>query len=105
VTRLVVFYDARCGLCCAVRDWIARQRQLIPVECRPKREDMDELMVVADSGEFWTGDAAWLMVLWALADYRLWSYRLSSPSLLPTSRMFFAKVSKYRGALGCVVSR
>ena len=105
MTRLIVFYDARCGLCCAVREWIARQRQLIPIECRPKAEDMDELVVAADSGECWTGDSAWLMVLWALADYRGWSYRLASASLLPTSRLFFAKVSKYRGPISCLVSR
>ena len=33
MTRLAVLYDARCGLCCAVRRWIDRQRQLIPIEC------------------------------------------------------------------------
>ena len=66
MNALVVYYDSRCGLCLAVRDWIGRQRQLIPVECRPKSPDMDELVVVADTGEVWSGDTAWLMVLWAL---------------------------------------
>ena len=97
---LVVYYDAQCNLCVAVRDWIGRQRQLIPVECRPKSAEMDELVVVADTGEVWSGDAAWLMVLWALVDYREWSYRLASPVLLPAARSFFAKISKYR----CVLS-
>jgi predicted DCC family thiol-disulfide oxidoreductase YuxK len=157
VTGLTVFYDARCGLCCAVRNWLARQPQLMPLECRPKsgrgeraqrveppragvpasagREDCarpatararrsalgtsardgggpreqgeidhtdnDDLVVVADSGEVWAGDSAWLMVLWALADYRHWSYRLASPLLLPTARTLFAKLSDYRGSLSC----
>lgn len=104
MTRLVVFYDARCGLCCAVREWIARQRQIVPVECRPRPEGADEnddLVVVADSGEMWCGDTAWLMVFWALADYRAWSYRLASPLLLPTARALFARVSRYRGPLSC----
>ena len=101
MTRLTVFYDARCGLCCAVRDWIARQRQLIAVECRPKLEGMDELVVVADSGEMWSGDSAWVMVLWALEDYRHWARRLASPVLLPAARSVFARLSKYRGALSC----
>ena len=85
VTRLTVFYDARCGLCCAVRNWLARQPQLMPLDCRPKsargrgeraqrveppragvgpREqgekthtDDDDLVVVADSGEMWTATA------------------------------------------------
>ena len=99
--KLVVFYDARCGLCCAVRDWLARQPQLVPLECRPKQDGVDDLVVVADSGEMWSGDTAWLMVLWALDGYRDWSYRLASPLLLPTARATFATLSKYRGTLSC----
>ena len=101
MTRLTVFYDARCGLCCAVRDWVARQDTFLPVECRPKPDDMEELVVVADSGEMWGGETAWLMVLWALVEYRDWAYRLASPPLLPAARMMFAQLSKYRGALSC----
>lgn len=101
MTKLIVFYDARCGLCCAVRDWIAGQDTFLPVECRPKADDMAELVVVADSGEMWSGDTAWLMVLWALVDYRDWSYRLASPLLLPAARTLFAQVSKNRGSLSC----
>lgn len=103
MTRLTVFYDARCGLCCAVRDWIGRQRQLVPVECRPKPASMEELVVVADTGEVWAGDTAWLMVLWALVEYREWSYRLATPVLLPGARVLFAQLSQYRGSLSCRV--
>jgi predicted DCC family thiol-disulfide oxidoreductase YuxK len=101
VTRLTVFYDARCGLCCAVRDWIARQPQIVPVACVPKEDGMEDLVVVADSGEVWSGDGAWVVVLWALADYRHWAGRLASPVLLPAVRSVFARLSKYRGALSC----
>ena len=101
MTRLTVFYDSRCGLCCAVREWLARQRLLVPVECRPKQEGMEELVVVADSGEIWSGDAAWLVVLWALDEYRDWANRLASPALLPAARALFARLSKYRGSLSC----
>jgi len=101
MTALTVYYDARCGLCCAVRDWIARQPQLVPVRCEPASGPTDELVVAADSGEVWSGDSAWLMVLWALAEYRSWSYRLASPSLLPIARQMFATLSKYRGTLSC----
>jgi hypothetical protein len=103
MTTLTVYYDARCGLCCAVRDWIARQPQLVPVRCEPAQGPTDELVVSADSGEVWSGDSAWLMVLWALAEYRSWSYRLASPSLLPIARQMFATLSKYRGTLSCGV--
>ena len=100
MNRLTMFYDPRCGLCCAVRDWVSRQRQLVPVECRASTGG-DEVVVEADSGEIWRGDAAWLIVLWALADYRHWSYRLAAPALLPTSRRLFATLSAYRGPLSC----
>jgi predicted DCC family thiol-disulfide oxidoreductase YuxK len=101
MTRLTLFYDARCGLCCAVRDWIGRQRQLVPLGCLPKPDAQEDLVVVADSGEVWSGDSAWLMVLWALADYRRWAYRLASPALLPMVRRVFAEISAYRGAISC----
>lgn len=101
MTRLTVHYDARCGLCCAMRDWIGRQRQLVPVECRPSPWPAEELVVLADSGEVWRGDSAWLMVLWALAEYRTWAYRLATPLLLPAARQAFALLSRYRGTLSC----
>ena len=101
MTRLTLDYDARCGLCCALRDWIGRQRQLLPVVCRPKPDADDELVVTADTGEVWRGDDAWVMVLWALSEYRHWAYRLASPLLLPTARAVFARLSAYRGAISC----
>ena len=100
MTRLTMFYDPRCGLCCAVRDWVARQRQIVPLDCRASTMG-DEVVVEADSGEVWRGDAAWLIVLWALVDYRHWSYRLARPALLPTSRRLFATLSAYRGPISC----
>ena len=104
MTRLTVLYDARCGLCCAVKDWIAQQPQLVRVECVPKQQSGgDELVVIADSGEVWSGDTAWLMVLWALANYRSWSYGLATPALLPTARAVFAALSRYRGSLSCAL--
>jgi predicted DCC family thiol-disulfide oxidoreductase YuxK len=105
MNALVVYYDSRCGLCLAMRDWIGRQRQLVPVECRPKSPEMGELVVVADTGEVWAGNTAWLMVLWALVEYRDWSYRLADPLLLPTARTFFARVSKYRGSISCALGK
>ena len=77
--------------------WLAAQRQLMPLRCQPKNEeDDDELVVCADTGEIWSGDAAWLMAIWALEDYRGWSYRLASPELLPFARQAFATLSTNR---------
>lgn len=93
---LTVHFDGRCGLCVALVRWLDRQRQLVPIRCVPKHAGVDDLVVVADSGDYWRGDSAWLMVLWALADYRRWSYRLGSPTLLPLARQMFATLSENR---------
>jgi hypothetical protein len=101
MNSLTVYYDGRCGLCCATRDWIERQRPLVPVTCLPASEPGAELTVIADTGEIWEGDAAWIVVLWALRDYRGWARRLSTPSMLPLARATFAKLSQFRGSLSC----
>jgi predicted DCC family thiol-disulfide oxidoreductase YuxK len=98
---LTVYYDGRCGLCCATRDWIARQKQLVKVQCLPATEPGAELTVISDDGRIWEGDEAWIVVLWALRDYRHWSHHLSRPSMRPVARAMFAKLSEYRGALSC----
>jgi predicted DCC family thiol-disulfide oxidoreductase YuxK len=103
MTRLTVFYDARCGLCAALGDWIGRQPMLVPIDCRPAPDPSDDLLVVADTGEAWAGDSAWLMVLWALSDYRHLAYRLAGPGLLPMARRAFALISKYRGPISCTL--
>src|SRR6185295_2782669 len=101
MTSLTVRYDARCGLCCAVASWIDRQAQLVPVACVPATGDVVEMAVVADTGEEWSGDDAWVMVLWALARYRHWAYRLANPSMRSTARALFKTLSAYRGPISC----
>jgi len=97
--RLRVYYDERCGLCTSLVGWIGKQRQLVPIECAPKPAGQTDLAVLSESGEVWTGDSAWLIVLWALDEYRDWSYRLARPELLPLARQAFATISKNRAQL------
>ena len=97
--RLRLYYDDRCGLCTTLVAWLGRQRQLVPIECAPKPPGQTDLAVLADTGEVWTGDSAWLIVLWALDDFRDWSYRLSRPELLPLARQAFATLSRNRSVL------
>ena len=99
MTRLRLYYDARCGLCTALVAWLGRQRQLVPIDCAPKPPGQTDLAVLSNTGDVWTGDSAWLIVLWALDDYRDWSYRLARPELLPLARQAFATLSKNRMAL------
>jgi hypothetical protein len=59
-----------------------------------------DLTVIGDSGAVYFGPKAWLMVLWALARYRDWSYRLAAPELLPTTRRVVSLISQNRYQIG-----
>lgn len=82
VTSITIIYDASCGLCTRLKDWIGRQLPLVSIqfaaagsaEARRKFSNLPpgELAVVADTGEVWLGNHAWIVCLWAFA-------RLSQP--------------------------
>ena len=110
-TRLTVLYDASCPLCRRCRDWLLDQPAYVPLElvaadsaeARTRYPNIpqrgSELVVVADTGAVWIGPEAFVMCLWALRQWRQWSYRLSGPSLAPLAERFFLAVSRNRGAL------
>lgn len=100
VTGLTVLYDARCRLCRSAIDWLAGHDQLVPLEFVPAGSGdarrrfphldhtatMRDVTVVADTGQVWVGDGAWLTCLWALRGYRGMSRWLASPRLRPLVR-------------------
>ena len=110
MNALTVLYDPTCGLCRRAHEWLAQQRKLIELvfvpclsdEARRRFPQLDhdltakDLTVIGDEGEVYMGPKAWLMVLWALSQYREWSYRLSSPELLPTVRGVVSLISRHR---------
>jgi len=114
MNRIYVLYDGNCGLCSSVRDWVQQQPQLIPMVfvtanspqasvlfpslSRPGQRP-EELIVVDDRGGVYREGHAWIMCLYALAEYRELSLRLSSPALLPLARKAFSFLSKRRGAV------
>jgi predicted DCC family thiol-disulfide oxidoreductase YuxK len=109
-TAFTVLYDAGCPVCRAAHRWLASRAQLVPLrfvpagspEARQRFPSLDhaatlrDLTVVADTGEVYVDDGAWLACLWALADYRGMAERLGSPRLLPTARRFIAAASAVR---------
>jgi len=114
MNRLYVLYDADCGVCTAARSWCTEQPQMIPLTFVAANSQQaarlfptltqigsvpEELLVVDDRGGVYRGGHAWIMCLYALAEYRELSYRLSSPTLLPLARQAFSYVSKSRGLL------
>jgi predicted DCC family thiol-disulfide oxidoreductase YuxK len=109
---LTVLYDARCGLCSAARRWLEGQRQLVPLELLPAdgadarrrfptlaAAEPEELLVISDEGDVYRGSHAWIVCLWALDEYRDWSFRMAGPTLLPLARSVVAWISARRHRL------
>ena len=103
---LYVIYDAHCGLCTEVQDWLRAQPSY--PELRLMASDSDdarrmfpslpagELAVVDDAGRVWLGDRAFIVCLWALHEFRGWARRLATPLLRPLARQGFEAVSRNR---------
>lgn len=106
-----MLYDARCRLCRTARTWLESRNQLVPlwfvpagsIEARARFPGLDhdatlvDITVVADTGDVYVGDGAWLACLWALADYRSLAERLAGPRLLPMARRVIAAAAAMRG--------
>jgi predicted DCC family thiol-disulfide oxidoreductase YuxK len=113
LTSITILYDAACGLCTRAKDWIRQQEPLVGVrfvamgseEARRRfgRLPAGELAVVANTGEVWLGNHAWIVCLWALRGYRDLAVRLTSPLLLLMAREAFAFVSANRSALSSML--
>jgi predicted DCC family thiol-disulfide oxidoreductase YuxK len=114
VRRLTVLYDAECGLCAFLRDWLVRQRRLVPLELLPAGSaearrrypalnhgaTLEEITVVGDAGQVYQGTAAWIVTLWALREHRGLAHRLSTPSGALLARGAMLAAAKWRGAQG-----
>ena len=108
MTALTVLYDGSCALCLRCRDFLAEHASYVPIEllsCQSADARArfgavpwlgEELVVVSNDGDVWVGPAAFIMCLWALVDYRDWSYRLSGPELVPLAARFFQALSSRR---------
>jgi len=108
--QLTVLYDPECGLCRRVREWLIEQPKYVELvfvavkseEALFKYPQLDhgltqkDVTVIGDDGGVYWGAKAWLMCLWALRQYREWSYRLSTPELLPTARRVVSMISQHR---------
>lgn len=112
VRRLTVLYDPDCPVCASARRWLDRQRQLVPLDMVPcgsadalrRFPELDhaatrrDITVVGDSGQVYRDDAAWLVVLWALAEYRPTAHRLSTRAGGPVARAAVLAAARLREA-------
>ena len=108
MNELTVLYDSSCALCLRCRDWLGTQASFVRLElvaCDSEEARArfgvlpwlgDQLVVVADDGRVWAGSAAFLVCLWALVEWREWSYRLSGPAFAPLAERFFRMISAER---------
>jgi predicted DCC family thiol-disulfide oxidoreductase YuxK len=109
--ELTVLYDASCALCLRCRSWLGEQRTLVPLRFVPCASEEararygsvpwlgEELVVASDDGDVWAGPAAFLVCLWALEDWREWSYTLSGSALSPLAQRFFQALSSRRRSI------
>ena len=118
MTKLYVLYDPKCELCCRLKNWILVQRSWIGLALieqgsdKAKRlfPDLDhiatkeDLAVISDEGAVYLNDRAWIMVLYALVEYRDWAARLTNPLLMPLARQAFAALSKNRHFVSSMLS-
>ncbi len=113
---LTILYDSTCALCVRCRDWLVQQDAFIPLHFMPcgSREAREtfgsvpwlgaELVVVSDRGDVWAGPAAFITALWALREWREWSYRISGPELAPLAERFFHAISSNRKSIAAWIA-
>jgi len=111
--KLYVLYDPKCELCCRLKNWLLEQRSWIGLEVVPAGSPtarkmfpeldqiagQNDLAVISDEGAVYLNDRAWIMVLYALEDYRDWAARLTHPLLMPLARQAYAALSRNRRSL------
>jgi predicted DCC family thiol-disulfide oxidoreductase YuxK len=88
---LTVLYDADCGLCRWVREWLEGKALLVPLAFVPLGSPLarakfpaldhdrtrDEVTVVSDDGAVYRAEAAWIACLWATSEHRGLAHWLS----------------------------
>ena len=108
--KLYVLYDPKCELCCRLKDWLQAQRSwiglvVVPAGSQSARKmfpeleqiaSLNDLAVISDEGGVYLNDRAWIMVLYALEEYRDWAARLTHPLLMPLARQAYAALSRNR---------
>ena len=116
--KLYVLYDPKCELCCRLKNWILVQRSWLGLALveqgseKAKRlfpdldkvAGKDDLAVISDEGAVYLNNGAWIMVLYAMVEYRDWASRLTHPLLMPLARQAFAALSKNRHFLSRWIS-
>lgn len=95
-----------------MRGWLVRQSQLVPLEMVPAGSGqaralfpgldhaatLDDITVVGDSGQVYRGAGAWVVVLWALREYRPLAHRFTTPAGARLAKGAVLAAAKWRGS-------
>lgn len=117
MNRLTVLFDQECRLCEAVVRRLRSEESYIELEfiaaAAPRAAKLfpeivssvplSEVVAIADGGEVYRGDAAWLMVLWAMKRTRAMSLTLAQPLYRGLVRRAVASVGKHRLSLSRLI--
>ena len=90
---LTVLYDENCGFCRRAGRWLRAHNQLVWLDLVPAGSDaarrrfpvldhdatFKKITVIADNGDVYTGDDAWLVCLWSLRAWRPLAVSMSRP--------------------------
>ena len=118
MTKLFILYDAQCSFCLRCRQWLGAQTSFLPLKFVPFQapelvaqfkgiesfRTNDQLLVVGDGGEVYQGPNAFIMLLYALSDYRDWAFRLAAPTLIPLVVRCFDLLSSPRKKISAFLS-
>ncbi|NJK90412.1 MAG: DUF393 domain-containing protein [Blastochloris sp.] len=116
---MTLLYDASCGICRESRTWLETQNTWIQLEFLAlqspdlsirfpgieKYRPMEQLLVVGEGGELYQGADAWIMVLYALVEYRELSLKLAHPILKPFARKAYEAVARNRHVLSAFLGK
>ena len=95
MTKLTIFYDQKCGVCCQVKAWMLEQPVYFPVlfipfddptalEILPELPSLDpagQIVVAADTGEVYRGADAWITCLWTLRNWAWLGQTVQPPGM------------------------
>lgn len=115
--KLTVLYDATCGLCFEVKLWISGRSTYVDLEFLAAgslvasqrfptlaSQNPSELIAIDERGGTYRDDRAWLIIMWALRDYRALAERLASPALRPLARRAWRFISNGRNSISALLS-
>jgi predicted DCC family thiol-disulfide oxidoreductase YuxK len=118
MNNLFVLYDNDCEFCWQCRRWLESQKQQVRLtfiaagsaEAKDIFPRIDrgrtktELTAIDENGGVYHDAKAWVMVLWALTEYRSWARRLATPELMPSAKSIIATISKNRKTISKLIA-